>query len=119
MITLKSIAKISAGHPFRGKLNEVAGGSAHVLQMKDIDDSFFINSTAATKINQSDIKPQYLLKTGDIVFRSRGHTNTAAATPIVTPIPNAATRVATPVIRARAPKNSAIKAKSPNTYGMP
>ena len=92
MKLLKSIAKISAGHPFRGKLNAAADGNACVLQMKDLDESFFINPSTAAMIDQSDIKPQYLLEQGDIIFRSRGNTNTCAIlstieTPIVCAAP--------------------------------
>ncbi len=78
MKLLKSIAKINAGHPFRGKLNEVADGGALALQMKDIGKSFFISTSATATLELNDIKPQYLLEQGDIIFRSRGNTNTCA-----------------------------------------
>ncbi|MDF7805906.1 restriction endonuclease subunit S [Pontiellaceae bacterium B12219] len=78
MKTLKSIAEIRAGHPFRGKLNEDPDGTVPVLQMKDITESFFINPSAAATVNRNDIKPQYLLKAGDLIFRSRGRTNTCS-----------------------------------------
>ena len=78
MRLLKSIAEINAGHPFRGKLKEDPKGNAIVIQMKDTDESFFINPSTAAKINEDEIKPQYLLKEGDIIFRSRGTTNTCS-----------------------------------------
>jgi restriction endonuclease S subunit len=75
---LKQIAQISAGYPFRGKLKEVAGGNLLVLQLKDITNAFFINPASAAKVKEEEIKEQYLLRPGDVVFRSRGQTNTAA-----------------------------------------
>lgn len=78
MIYLKDIAEIRPGHPFRGKLNEDTGGNVSVLQLKDITNSFFIDPDPALRLEAQHTKTQYLLEERDIVFRSRGHTNTCA-----------------------------------------
>lgn len=79
--TLKTIAKIKAGYPFRGKLKEVSTGNLSVLQLSDITESFFTEPASAARIELAEVKEQYLIQPGDIVFRSRGHTNTAAIVP--------------------------------------
>ncbi|VGO12713.1 hypothetical protein PDESU_01267 [Pontiella desulfatans] len=78
MKLLKNIAKIRSGHPFRGKLNEDVGGDVNVLQLSDVTDSFFIDAAKVLRLGGDKIKTQYLLEKGDVVFRSRGNTNTCA-----------------------------------------
>jgi len=80
---LKQIAQIRAGYPFRGKLKEVSTGNLSVLQLSDITDSFFIDLASAARTEQAEIKEQYLIQPGDIIFRSRGQTNTAAIVPAI------------------------------------
>ena len=83
MKILKQIAQIRAGYPFRGKLKEVSTGNLSVLQLSDITDSFFIDLASAARTEQAEIKEQYLIQPGDIIFRSRGQTNTAAIVPAI------------------------------------
>lgn len=76
-LILKSIAQISAGHPFRGKIPEIAGSSVHAVQMKDvfIDTGINWNTCTKTKIS-SKTKPDWLMP-GDILFAARGSHNYA------------------------------------------
>ncbi len=75
---LNQIAEIRSGHPFRGKLESSPKGNVSVLQLKDVTDSFTIDSQNASRIQLGAVKERYLVAPGDIVFRSRGQTNTCA-----------------------------------------
>lgn len=83
MKDLKQIAQVRAGYPFRGKLKEDSSGNLSVLQLSDITNSFFTEPASAAKIKQKKIKERYLIQPGDVVFRSRGQTNTAAIVPSI------------------------------------
>ena len=78
---LHEIAEIRAGHPFRGRIKEEIGGNVAVLQMKDVSSLFFADSSEAVRVSLPEVKKRYLLAPRDIVFRSRGLTNTAAIIP--------------------------------------
>lgn len=70
---LKDIATISAGHPFRGKIEEVLGSSVVVVQMKDvtaageIEWSRCVHTTITTKR-----EPQWLMPS-DVLIAARGN----------------------------------------------
>jgi len=46
--------------------------------MKDLGDDNFVHLDESIHINHTKPKPIQLAKHGDIIFRSRGQTNTAA-----------------------------------------
>lgn len=66
--------------------------------MKDIADTFFVDPANATKVNVDNLKENYQVAAKDIVFRSRGYTNTCS---VVTSI-SAATVIAAPLFQIRA-----------------
>lgn len=76
--SLKEIADIRTGYSFRSKLEPDVDGNALVVQLKELSEKNTIDISTAVRINMSDISENYLLKKGDLVFRSRGMDSTAA-----------------------------------------
>lgn len=66
------------GYPFRSRLEHEAQGAVVVLQMKDIDESGSLDFSDAVQVSLPDAGSHYQLKSGDLVFRSRGRTNSVA-----------------------------------------
>ncbi len=78
MKKLGQVASIRMGYPFRSRLEHDATGSLAVVQMKDIDDANLLHVEDAVRVNLTDIKEHHLIRLGDLVFRSRGRTNSVA-----------------------------------------
>lgn len=75
---LKEIADIRTGYSFRTKIQPDFTGNTLVVQLKELSEKNTIDISTAVKIDMSDISENYLLKKGDLVFRSRGMDSTAA-----------------------------------------
>lgn len=75
---LNEIADIRTGYSFRSKLEPDADGNTLVVKLKELSEKNMIDISTAVRINMSDISENYLLKKGDLVFRSRGMDSTAA-----------------------------------------
>ena len=76
-VELKKIASIQIGYSFRGRLDSVSTGVVAVIQMKDLDNDF-VSCRALVRIDEKVPKEHHLVRVGDLVFRSRGVTNTSA-----------------------------------------
>jgi hypothetical protein len=70
------------GLTFRGSLKQAAKGAVAVVQMKDSGSGLLDSSYGLARIGGGDVAPRYLLKAGDLVFRSRGFQNSFS---LVTP----------------------------------
>ncbi len=66
------------GYPFRSRLEHDALGAIAVVQMKDIDDASALHVEDAVRVELVDFKEHHLIRPGDLVFRSRGRTNSVA-----------------------------------------
>ncbi len=66
------------GYSFRSRLEPDAAGEVAVIQMKDIDDSDLVHTEHLARVQKPDLKSHHLVKPGDLLFRSRGTTNSAA-----------------------------------------
>lgn len=78
MTKLGQVASIRMGFPFRSRLEHDAAGAIAVVQMKDIDDANLLHVEDAVRVDLADIKEHHLIREGDLVFRSRGRTNSVA-----------------------------------------
>jgi hypothetical protein len=78
MTKLGQVASIRMGYPFRSRLEHDATGSIAVVQMKDIDDASLLHVENAVRVDLADVKDHHLIRQGDLVFRSRGRTNSVA-----------------------------------------
>mgnify|MGYP003379828623 CR=1 FL=1 len=78
MTKLGQVASIRMGYPFRSRLEHDAMGTIAVVQMKDIDDASALHVEDAVRVELADFKEHHLIRPGDLVFRSRGRTNSVA-----------------------------------------
>lgn len=78
MKRLDQIATVRMGFPFRSRLEHDATGAIAVVQMKDIDDTSLLHVEEAVRVTLTDIKEHHLIREGDLVFRSRGQTNSVS-----------------------------------------
>lgn len=78
MTKLGHVASIRMGFPFRSRLEHDAAGTIAVVQMKDIDNANLLQVEDAARVDLADIKKHHLIQQGDLVFRSRGRTNSVA-----------------------------------------
>ncbi|MBI5901590.1 MAG: restriction endonuclease subunit S [Rhodocyclales bacterium] len=78
MKQLGQLANIRMGYPFRSRLEHEVMGAIAVVQMKDIDDASLLHVEDAVRVDLADVKVHHLIRPGDLVFRSRGRTNTVA-----------------------------------------
>ena len=77
-VLLKDIATVKAGHPFRGTIKESLDGNGFVVLVKNInvDGKIDLNNVVQTTV-QGRRTPEWL-KSGDVLFLSRGPKLTAA-----------------------------------------
>lgn len=73
------------GYPFRSRLEHDAMGAIAVVQMKDIDDASLLHVEDAVRVDLADVKEHHLIRPGDLIFRSRGRTNTVALVSAIGP----------------------------------
>jgi len=105
-IKLKMLASIQTGHSFRSKLEPDTDGNISVIQMKDLTEDNRLNSEELVQIDMQDLKEHHRVKINDLVFRSRGQTNTAAI--IDQQLKD--TVIAAPLLRIRVESNSILPA---------
>ena len=77
-VMLVDIAEVRMGYSFRSRLEVDAEGDVAVIQMKDIDDANLLHPEGLARIQMPDLKDRHLVQEGDLLFRSRGVTNSAA-----------------------------------------
>lgn len=75
---LGDIADVRMGYPFRSRLEHYPAGDVVVIQMKDIDDTNLLHIENAIKVSLPEGKGHHLIHEGDLVFRSRGRSNSVA-----------------------------------------
>ena len=75
---LKELASVQIGQNFKCRLDNVKDPNIYVIQMKDLTDDNRLNTNDLYGIDLEEIKEKYLVQNNDILFRSRGKTNTAA-----------------------------------------
>ena len=78
ILKLKGIATVSSGVTFRSRIEASKDGGVRLIQMKDLGDDNFVHLKESVYIEHTKPKPNQLARPGDIIFRSRGQTNTAA-----------------------------------------
>lgn len=78
---LGDIAEVQMGYFFRSRLEHDPKGDALVVQMKDIDETNLLQLDGAARVVLPRGKERHLLREGDLLFRSRGRSTTAALIP--------------------------------------
>jgi hypothetical protein len=77
-VKLVEVSEVRMGYTFRSRLEPEMDGDVAVIQMKDIDDSNLLHPEGLARIRMPELKDRHLVQEGDLMFRSRGVTNTAA-----------------------------------------
>lgn len=75
---LRDIATVQIGYNFKYRLENIEQPSGYAIQMKDLTDDNRLNTEDLFGVELEEIKEKYLAKENDLLFRSRGKTNTAA-----------------------------------------
>jgi restriction endonuclease S subunit len=75
---IKDIASVQMGYPFRTRLEFSTDGTLAVIQMKDLNSDNRVDCHNVQKIDMIALDIKHLAQKGDLIFRSRGVTNTAA-----------------------------------------
>lgn len=69
---------IQTGYTARGRLEAAAAGVL-VIQLRDVLLQGGVDPSRLSRVDLTDVLDRYLVRAGDVVFRSRGDWNTAAA----------------------------------------
>jgi hypothetical protein len=77
-MTLSRVCTIQTGFTARGRLDPAEHGNVLALQLRDVTPSGAIVFNNLTLIHLDPVPEKYLVRTGDVVFRSRGERTTAA-----------------------------------------
>ncbi len=109
---LKTLATVQMGYSFRSRLEASKGGNVAVIQMKDLLEDNTVDCDDLVKIDMETVKVHHLARKGDLVFRSRGLTTTAA---ILLKDPGKAV-IAAPLLRIRVTKTDQILPEYLNWY---
>ena len=75
---LKNLASVQMGYSFRSRLEPEQTGNIAVIQMKDLTEDNLVDHQSLVLIELNDFKEHHKVELNDLVFRSRGQTNTAA-----------------------------------------
>ncbi len=75
---LPSVCTISTGYTARGRLEPTQSGGVLVIQLRDISANGDIAADRLTRVAIDGALDRYLVRAGDVVFRSRGDRNTAS-----------------------------------------
>lgn len=74
---LVEVASISAGYPFRGKIEKLPDGEFAVIQMRNASPESGIDWDALTRVELPRVSEKALLQPGDIILSTRGGRNYA------------------------------------------
>lgn len=70
---------IHTGYTARGRLEPTVAGGVLAIQLRDIPASGLIDPALLARVQLDEPAHRYLVRAGDVVFRSRGERNTASA----------------------------------------
>ena len=75
---LGDIAEVQSGATFRSRVEAVPNGKLRVIQMRDLGDDNRVHFDRTIRVNHPQPTRGSLAQWGDIIFRSKGQTLTAA-----------------------------------------
>jgi len=76
---LADACTIHTGYTARGRLEPTAAGGVLAIQLRDISPEGLVDPEQLTRVQLDGLADRYFVRTGDVVFRSRGERNTASA----------------------------------------
>ncbi len=84
---LSELSDIHSGYTARGRLDPVPEGGVPVLQLRDIGTTGELPGADFQRYHLNKLSDRYFVRGGEVVFRSRGEPNAAAAIPDPLPEP--------------------------------
>lgn len=78
ILKLRDLASISSGITFRSSVKVSEAGNVRLIRMKDLSKDNMVCLEQTARIDYARPRQSQLVMMGDIFFRSRGQTNTAA-----------------------------------------
>lgn len=75
---LPDVCTIHSGYTARGRLEDADDGGVLTIQLGDISADGIIHPERLTRVQLEGLPDRYFVRTGDVVFRSRGERNTAS-----------------------------------------
>lgn len=79
---MAALSDIASGLTFRSSLEDLPAGDLKVIQMRDLAEDNTVSLDTAASVEDFSPKENQIAIANDIVFRSRGVTNTAAIIPV-------------------------------------
>lgn len=76
---LAELCEIHSGYTARGRLEPVPEGGVPALQLRDVGAEGEVPGPTFQRYDLGDLSDRYFVRGGEVVFRSRGEPNTAAA----------------------------------------
>ena len=77
LTVLVEMASISAGYPFRGRIDQLPGGDVAVIQMRNADPGTGIDWADLSRVELPRASEKAFLRPGDIILSTRGGRNFA------------------------------------------
>lgn len=77
-VKLSQVCSIQTGYTARGRLDAAGHGNVLAIQLRDVAPNGSITANNLTRIHLDPLPEKYLVRAGDVVFRSRGERTTAA-----------------------------------------
>lgn len=102
---LAELSDIHSGYTARGRLDPLPKGGVPALQLRDVGTNGEALAPASQRYDLDKLSDRYFVRGGEVVFRSRGEPNAAAAIPDTLPEPMA---VIVPLVIVRPDKNRVL-----------
>ncbi len=75
---LRELCDIHSGYTARGRLEPIAEGGMLAIQLRDVGLHSGVSGSSLQRYDLADLSDRYLVRGGEVIFRSRGEPNTAA-----------------------------------------
>jgi len=76
---LADVCAIHTGYTARGRLEPALAGGVLAIQLRDTSPEGLVDPERLTRVQLDGLADRYFVRAGDVLFRSRGERNTAAA----------------------------------------
>jgi hypothetical protein len=86
IVRLAEVADISAGHPLRSGVDDLAPGGVAVVQMRNVDPDRGVDWAGLAAVELPPARKTDFLKRGDVIFSTRGARNYGVVLAVV-PVP--------------------------------
>ena len=75
---VRELCDIHSGYTARGRLEQIPEGGRPAIQLRDVGPHGDVSDGPPQRYDLADLSDRYLVRGGEVIFRSRGAPNTAA-----------------------------------------